>query len=225
MDKDFKKLLSICREMSQMFDQGLVFIGGIAVYIHGINSRSQATLAETTHDGDFYISLADMADLRDLEEVVPNRRLSKSQIIKSGFEFDVYTERQSSLIVPYDEVIAHSKVFDSVRVASLGHLFALKMEAFRDRKDSAKGAKDARDLIRLAALAQETGIDPDLICPYMSDDHLDLFDRLRKSSEATALAHGNAVKAKELRSRLAALLDAIESRARTDRKPRPPQRG
>lgn len=210
MDKEFIKLLSICSELSQMFDQGLVFIGGIAVYTHSINSAKQASLAEATHDGDFYISLADMADLRDIEEVTPNRRLSKSQIIKGGFEFDIYTERQSSLIVPYDEVIAHSKSYEGVRVACLEHLVVLKLEAYRDRKDSAKGEKDARDLFRLAALVEEKGMDPKLICPYLDDEHLDLFSRLRKSPEASALAGNNAVAAKKLKSHLNNMLDAIE---------------
>lgn len=225
MDKEFKKLIGICQELGQMFDQGLVFIGGIAVYTHSINSRSAQGLAESTHDGDFYISLADMADLRDIEEVTPNRRLSKSQIIKGGFEFDIYTERQSSLIVPFDEVIAHSVFYGDMRVASLEHLIVLKLEAFLDRKDSAKGGKDARDLIRLAALVSEGCLRTDLICPYLNDDHLALFARLRKSPESVALAEGNAVKAKALRSDLGCLLDAIEVGCADPQKPPVPQGG
>lgn len=210
MNKDFTKLIGICADLSQMFDQGLVFIGGIAVYTHAINTPQCSHMAEATHDGDFYISLADMADLRDIEEVTPNRRLNKSQIIKEGFEFDIYTERLSGLIVPYDQVMAHSNSYGGVRVACLEHLFVLKLEAFRDRLHSSKGAKDARDLFRIGALAKQINFDASLAAPYLDEEHLGLFDRLRKSTEAIAMAGGNAVTAKKLRSDLTHLLDLVE---------------
>ena len=84
-----------------------------------------------------------MADLRDLEQLTPNRGLSKHQLIKRGIEFDVYTERHSALIVPYDQVIASSINFDLLKVAALEELFVLKLEAYRDRYSSTKGSKDA----------------------------------------------------------------------------------
>lgn len=210
-DSEFHTLLSACSELSQMFEPGLVFIGGIAVYMHAVNSPQGRDLAEATHDGDFYISLADMQDLRDIEEVVPNRRLNKAQITKKGFEFDVYVERQSSLIVPYADVAARSVDFDGVRVASLEHLLTLKLEAFRDRQNSAKGGKDARDMFRIAAIANPATFDPCVCAPYLQDDHLALFARLRTSTEAVGLADGNAVLAKRLRSTLNDLLARVEA--------------
>lgn len=149
-DAEFSSLLKACQEVASFFPDGLVFIGGIAVYLHAINNGMES---EFTHDADFYISLADMADLRDIEEVTPNRGLSKHQFIKQGFEFDVYTERQSSLIVPYSEIIAHSVCYKEMRVASIEHLFILKLEAYRDRHGSMKGSKDAKDLILLGSIA------------------------------------------------------------------------
>lgn len=209
---DFNVLLTACKSLSNMFEDGLVYIGGIAVYLHSMNQVSTAPLAESTHDADFYISFSDMADLRDLEEVTPNRRLQKSQFIKKGFEFDVYTERLSSLIVPYDEVLANSTQYDNMRVACLEHLFVLKLEAYRDRKDSAKGGKDARDLIRLCVVASLTsGFNRELVMPYLDDPHFELFDRLRKSPEAITLAHGNAMHAKSIRKDVQALLGLIEN--------------
>ena len=196
-----------------MFDQGLVFIGGIAVFTHCVNNEATESLAESTYDGDFYISLADMSDLRDIEEVTPNRRLNKSQLIKSGFEFDIYTEKLSALIVPFDEVMANSVTYGTMRVACVEHLIALKFEAFQDRRASSKGAKDARDLIRLATLAEQIGFNPQKIAPYISEEHLALFGQLRKSSEAVALAGGNAVKVKKFRSSVEKLLSSIESTA------------
>jgi predicted nucleotidyltransferase len=37
-------------------------------------------------------------------------------------------------------------VLGGIRVASLGHLLVLKLEAFADRRGSTKGDKDAKDL-------------------------------------------------------------------------------
>lgn len=209
-DKEFGVLLATCKNLAEMFDQGLIYIGGIAVYLHSVNQPAAAHLAEATHDADFYISFADMADLRDIEEVTPNRRLHKSQIIKNGFEFDIYTERLSSLRVPYDMVAAHSWQYDGMRVACLEHLFVLKLEAYLDRQDSAKGGKDARDLMRIAVVAGTLpSFDCDLVAPYLNDQHEELFERLRKTPEAVTLARGNAVHAKAIRKDLGALLDAI----------------
>lgn len=200
-DREFQVLMSACAEVAEQYPDGVVFIGGIAVYLHAKNHPDTSVFAEFTHDADFYISFADMGDLRDVEEVTPNRRLSKSQMVKRGFEFDIYVERQSSLIVPYDMVIAHSEVFDGIRVASLEHLLVLKLEAFADRKGSAKGDKDAKDLLRIAAVAAlgGGGLRHELVLPYIRDEHRELLKAVERGPQVVALAHGNAMVAKQLR--------------------------
>ena len=196
-----------------LFPQGVVFIGGIAVFLHANNHAVTQGIAEFTHDADFYISLADMGDLRDIEEVTPNRRLSKHQMIKRGFEFDIYTERQSSLIVPYDQVIAHAVEFEGIRVASLEHLVVLKLEAFADRKGSVKGDKDAKDLVRVAAVAQSTGqgLRAHLVSPYLRDDHIELLDRVEKGPYVMALAQGNSMEAKRLRQAFKSVVEPVKT--------------
>ncbi len=176
-----------------------------------MNLDETRVLAEFTHDADFYISLADMADLRDIEEVTPNRRLSKHQMIKAGFEFDIYTERQSSLIVPYDMVAGYSVVYEGIRVAALEHLLVLKLEAFLDRKGSAKGEKDAKDLLRIAAVAArgEQEFRPELAAPFMRDEHIDLLEMVYRGPYATSLALGNAVQAKRLRGEFAHVSEGL----------------
>jgi hypothetical protein len=184
-----------------MFNDGIVFIGGIAVYLHAVNNPATRGYAEATHDGDFYISMADMGELRDLEELTPNRRLSKHQLIKAGFEFDIYTDRHFSLTVPYSAAIAHAQSYGSLKVASLEHLFALKIEAYRDRKSSSKGSKDAKDLIRIAAIAaaRKKTLDAGLINVYLRDEHMLLLDDLVRRPEFVAMTRGNAMEAKRLR--------------------------
>ncbi len=206
--REFENLITACLEVAGLFPEGVVFIGGIAVYMHATNVAETIALAEFTHDADFYISFADMGDLRDIEEVTANRRLSKHQMIKRGFEFDIYTERQSTLIVPYDVVLAASSVIGGMRIASLEHLLVLKLEAFHDRKDSAKGDKDAKDVIRIAAVATRgpQKFRAARAAPYLTDEHLPLLSRVEKGPYAMSLARGNAMQAKQLRQDLSAII-------------------
>lgn len=208
-DADFAKLMQATADLAKSFPDGMVYIGGIATYLHSINNAQTMNLAETTHDADLYISLSDMADLREMEELTSNRRLGKHQIIKKGFEFDVYTERQSSLRVPYDEVMAHSQQYDALKVACPEHLLVLKLAAYEDRRGSIKGEKDARDIVRLVVVMQNSQrhMDPSLILPYWSGDELDDLRQIAKGSAPTALTKGNAHEAKGFRM---ALRDAIE---------------
>src|SRR5262245_5897824 len=103
---EFQRILAVAERLATEHP-GHVFIGGVAVYLHAVNNARTRDLAEASHDADFMLSLADFADLRDTDEVVANRRLSKHQLIRDGVEFDVYVERQNNLIVPYDEAGAH----------------------------------------------------------------------------------------------------------------------
>lgn len=210
--REFAQLLEACAEIAEYFPDGVIYIGGIAVYLHATNLEQSRSYAEFTHDADFYISLADMADLRDIEEVTPNRRLSKHQLIKRSFEFDIYTERQASLLVPYDEIAAHSVVYEGIRVAAVEHLLVLKLEAFKDRKGSAKGEKDAKDLLRLGLIATdpERSFDVSLIAPYLSEEHMDLLRSVAKGPFAMAMAHGNAVAAKKIRLAFTQMIDTID---------------
>ncbi len=209
--EDFGKLMAACIEISGMFPEGVVFIGGIAVYMHAVNTPTVEEFAEFTHDGDFYISIADMSDLRDIEELTPNRRLSKHEMTKAGFAFGVYTERYSALIVPYDAAATYACAYAEMKVASLEHLLVLKLEAYADRKDSAKGDKDAKDLLRIAAVASRRGVpfDVALAIPYLRDEHLPLLQRVEKGAYAMSLAQGNAVKAKAMRAEFTALATSI----------------
>jgi hypothetical protein len=202
---EFDDLLRACHDISGLFPQGVVFIGGIAVYLHAINNPAARPFAEFTHDADFYISLSDMSDLRDIEELTPNRRLNKHQLRKRGFEFDIYTERHAALIVPYDQVVAHSTVYDPVRVACLEHLLVLKIEAFRDRGSSTKGQKDAKDIIRIATIARSHAarFNFERAVAYLSEIHLDLIERISLGPEFMSLAKGNSKSAKELRVQFA----------------------
>lgn len=211
-NSEFQKLLAACAEISSQAPDGIVYIGGIAIYLYTINCKEISSLAEFTHDADFYISIADMSDLRDLHEVTPNRRLSKHQFIKDGFEFDIYTERYSSLIVPYDQIKAHAEKFDVISVASLEHLLVLKLDAYRDRIKSAKGAKDAKDILRISQIltTKKKKLRIELIDGYLGEDHRRLLREVGRGPEVLSLAKGNAQLAKKFRNDFAKQMLGLE---------------
>ena len=209
----FQQLLVACHEVAGMYEPDIVFIGGIAVYLHAANHERTRGYAEMTADADFYISMSALSDLRDVEEVVQNTRLSKHEFQKAGFSFDVYTERQSSLPVPYADVIAHAVRYEGVAVSPLEYLLVLKLEAAVDRHGSVHGQKDARDIIRLLLLAGLQGFDAQRSTLFMRDDHLARLKIIVNGPEFIALAKGNAKEAKALRSACSKVFEQINRAA------------
>lgn len=212
-DAKFRELLSACSEIATAFPEGVVFIGGMAVYLHAVNSTGTEGLAGFTEDASFYISLADLADLRDDEVVVPIRPLSKHRMVKGAFGFDIYTERLASLAVPYEAVLAYSQVFGEFRVSSLEHLLVLKLEAFRAQHDDAMRAEHAKDVLRIAALAKHRsrGFRAGLVAPFFRGEYANVLDAIRDGPYGAALARGDAVRSKELHGPLDWLADALKS--------------
>lgn len=198
----------IC-ELSSVFEEGIVFIGGIAVYVHA--QQQDVLPVEFSHDADFYISLADFGELREIEEVTRNKRLHKCQIIKNDVAFDVYVERQSDLVVSYEDIETASVVIDNVRVASLEHLLILKLEAYRDRRGSKKGEKDERDVIRLGYLLR-TGVDHELVAPYLSEEITDTLLAVERSAQFSMLCDRNAQMASRLRADFRKTVDDVIGR-------------
>jgi len=108
----------LCHEIGRLYEPGLVYICGIAVYLHAVNAERVRELSEATQDAAFYISVAGFSDLHDIEELSANSRLSKHEFRKGGFSFDLYTERHSKLPVPYANVAEYAQSYDGVLVAA-----------------------------------------------------------------------------------------------------------
>lgn len=197
-DPNFAKLLSAVTEVSQLYGDA-VYIGSIAVYLHAINKEEASAYAEATSDADLYISVSDLSDLRDVEELTQNSKLSKHEFKKDGFLIDVYTERQSSLPIDYDFVKARAVAFGDVRVAALEELLVLKLETAVDRHASAHGKKDAKDVIRILLLAsKDEKFDANRATAFMSQDHFSCLKKIMQGPEFNALAMGNSRLAKQL---------------------------
>ncbi len=216
----FDRLLSLCQEIGLLYEPGLVFIGGIGVFLHAVNHAEVKELAEATQDADLYISVAGYSDLREIEELTANNRLSKHEFKKGGFSFDVYTERQSKLPVPYSHVSARAQSYDGVRVAAPEHLLILKLDAAVERKGSEHGRKDIKDIIRLFLVsASRKAFDTKACCSFMQDRHYAMLEEISKGPEFLSLALGNAKHAKQMRTRFDLLLNLIRKEYLGDGEP------
>lgn len=201
---------------------GAVLIGGLGVYLHTQNRSlagvpvSRECLVEFSHDVDAYLSLQDLGALRDLFEVTPIARLSKQQVTLGGIEADLYVEHHNKLRVPYDELFAHAVSYGSLRVAAIGHLLVLKLDAEAGRAGSSKGDKDTRDLVKLVVLASDE--DRKLLAPYLDSRRLARLKAVGASPRPfTLIARGNAQAAKQLRTRFNAFVDRLQERGRRGR--------
>lgn len=199
----------IC-ELSSLFEEGIIFIGGVAVYLHIAGEKLPTYFREYSHDGDFYISLADYKDLREIEEVTQNKRLEKSQIIKNGIDFDIYLEHNNTLRVTYEDAQRYSVVVENVRIACLEHLLVLKMDAYIDRYGSAKGSKDERDLIRIVTMLGQTSVRKKVLQPYLTEEAVVRLAKVARSPEFMAICQGNAHTASILRKEYVKTLSKIE---------------
>lgn len=198
-DVEWKRLLKAVAEIQEWFPDGVVYIGGIAVYAHAKAAADDlAKFAAMSHDADFMILLPDFADLRDIEVLTPNRRLGKQQFSKDGFEFDVYVEGQHELPIPADEAIAYSEIKHGLRVACLEHLLVLKMTAYMDRKGSSKGDKDEDDVLRLLLLGDKWREE---LLSRLTDDMVDLLPKIVSGDSVVRLSGGNLHEAKSLRTK------------------------
>jgi len=206
--EEWQRVWKGVRDLSDQFGERIIFIGGVAVYLH-VKGKRKAFIGYS-HDGDFYISLEDFAELRDAEEVVSNKRLGKHQVIKDGIDFDVYVERNNSLRVRYEDIEAASVVIDGVRVASLEHLLLLKLDAYQNRRGSRKGEKDETDVIRLGFLLS-SGVDRKLLEPYLTEAMLELLRSVERSSQFFELCRKNAHEAKKLREAFHVTVEAVAS--------------
>lgn len=196
---EWNRLLQNIRDMCEDY-QDLVTIGGVAVWMHTLRMADERLL-QVSHDADFYLSIQDFGVMRDLEEMVPNRRLGKYQIIKDDVDIDVYVDKQHGLTVPFADIATDAQEIMGIRCASLEHLLILKARAFLDRKNTAKGDKDARDIAKILILIGESGAVSDRLAFWTDEDRALVETIIRGNKTFLDIADGNAHDAKSYRQK------------------------
>lgn len=194
-EEEWNKIIGCLHELMEWFPEGMILIGGVAVYLHA-KHKQMDDLLEASHDADMYLSMSDYIDLRDIEEVTQNKRLNKHQIIKEDIDIDIYVENQHSLAIPFYDISAHSVVVNGLRIACLEHLLILKVDAAMDRRGEKK-KKDNRDLAKIILLLDKP--DNNILDQWLTNDRLEyIFSLKRKTDLFLEIAKGNAHTAKQL---------------------------
>ncbi len=215
MEDDWEAILRQSKELCELFPEGLALIGGVAVFAHTQAHAGLRRYTAFSHDCDLVIARADFMDLRDIEVVTTNRRLNKHEFRREKLQFDVYEEGTSGLIVPVAEILASSRSEEGMRVACLEHLLVLKLEAYRERRSTPKGEKDAKDAFKIVLLCAETRISGTRLA-YLDDDHADLLAAIRRAPTALQLAQGNPHEARGLNTAFDASMADIAAARREE---------
>lgn len=205
--EEWDNVWSAVSELSELYPDDLVVIGGVAVYLHA--ETSDLLPIEFTHDVDLTVALAAWGDLRDAYEVVANRRLSKHQLTIGEVEVDLYVERNNTLRVGYEDLAQDSVVIRGVRVASLEHLLLLKLDAAAARWRSAHGAKDRRDLAKILVMLESTA--PNDVLAQAIDADVERLDAILGSGVFLELADGNSKAASQLRKRASVFVGKLKA--------------
>lgn len=121
--------------------QTFVLIGGWAAYLH--------TRAQKSKDIDIVVDFEALRQLDSEFGLAKNDRLMKYEIKHGEVDVDIYVPKFSRLSYPVEKILENHDVVDGIRVATVPQLLLLKLGAYQDRKGSAKGEKDAIDIVSI----------------------------------------------------------------------------
>jgi len=195
MSSEWNRVRAVVQILSEDYGNDFIVIGGVGVYLHA--RQSDVLPEEFTHDVDAFVTAAAYSEMRDVYEVVMNRRLSKAQITVDGIEVDLYPEHQNRLRFDFGELAFHAEEIEGIHVASLEHLLFLKLTAAGDRWNSSHGAKDRRDVAKILVLLDDVA--PKIGIAAVTEIDLQLLDAVLQSTAFMELAKRNAKQAKDLR--------------------------
>jgi hypothetical protein len=200
----------VARAVMKLSDGEIVFIGGVATYLH-VQRRPKAGLPlEATHDVDASISAVASSSLRDRYEFTENPRLHKVQIRVEDIDVDLYPQHISRLRFSYADLAPYAQRYRGFKIAAIPHILLLKVDALEDRGSSGKGAKDRRDAAKLLVLLRGSPQARALLAGLAASSDLTDLRAVVKSSAFMEIVHGNAKTASVLRKKAEEALDAVE---------------
>ncbi|MFH0943107.1 MAG: hypothetical protein V1810_02920 [Candidatus Beckwithbacteria bacterium] len=137
------QLLKILKQQYQF-----CLIGGWAVWLYTKKLKSK--------DIDIVVDLNQLAKLKQDYDLFKNERLKKYELKQGEVDVDIYAPFYSEIGIKAEEILEDMLVVSGFTVPSPELLFNLKLNAWLDRRISAKGRKD---LIDLAALLETQKLD------------------------------------------------------------------
>lgn len=193
--------VNVARSIARLAEGEIVLIGGVATYLH-VQRRPRSHLPlEMTHDTDAAISARGMGSLRDELPVTTNPRLHKEQVIVEDVDVDLYPQFVSRLRFSYEDLAPYAQRYRGFQIASVPQLLLLKLDAYEDRKGSAKGAKDRRDVGKLLVLLGGSPQARSLFGALASKEDFRNLAAVIRSGVFLEIARGNAKTAAALRAK------------------------
>lgn len=200
----------VASDVAKLSDGEIVFIGGLATYLH-IQRRPKAGLPlEATHDVDASISAVASSSLRDQYEFTENPRLHKVQVRVDDVDVDLYPQHISRLRFAYIDLAPYAQRYRGFKIAAIPHILLLKIDAIEDRGSSGKGAKDRRDAAKLLVLLRGSPQARKLLAGLAAPSDLTALRAVMKSPAFLEIARSNAKVASVLRKKAQEAIDAVE---------------
>lgn len=131
-------------ELSKKYD--FILIGGWAAYLW--------TKAHKSKDIDVVVSQATLNEFKHDFQLFKNERLKKYEVKFEKFDLDVYVEHYSRLAIPPEELKNYLASVEGISTVRPEALLVLKQAAEIDRRGSAKGVKDAIDILAMLLYAE-----------------------------------------------------------------------
>lgn len=138
-DKSWSTLL----RMKKKFN--FILIGGLAVYLLTKTLKSK--------DIDIVVDFEALGKLKNEYIISKNENLKKYEIKIEDVSVDVYVPYYSKFIIPVEDVLKQTIMFEGFYIPKVEILLILKQQAELARKDSIKGQKDRIDILNLLANA------------------------------------------------------------------------
>jgi hypothetical protein len=192
MNPNPEKIRGFLVRMTETFGNQFITIGGWAVNAYACKGKSL--------DGGAMISFQTEGSLRDSYIVEKNPRMKKSQMLcEANCDIDLYVEHQHGLKVPFDEVQAYCQKKAGLVVPCAEHLLVLKLQAFKERRNSPKGNKDQEDMLQI--LAKVPFEHPEILERYLEEEDLEILLETTKNVPCSLrITSENAQAAKQLRN-------------------------
>ena len=118
-----------------------VLIGGWAVYFYARALKSK--------DIDILVDFDELPRLSEHYALSKNDRLKKYEAVKEEVQIDVYLPHYSTLGIPVEELLKHTRQMEGFTLVDPEYLAALKIHTCAERMRSPKGEKDLLDIVAL----------------------------------------------------------------------------
>ena len=137
-----EKSFNLLKELKR--DYKFILIGGWAVFLY--------TKALKSKDIDIVLDFDQLSELKKRFLVLKNERLRKYEIKKEGIDIDIYLPYYSDPGLPPQEIKKFTTTKEGFIVPVPEVLLILKLNVFKNRRESPKGEKDKIDIFSLLSL-------------------------------------------------------------------------